>query len=173
MAKNLVYRNSDLQNRVQSLSATYGAGVPVISLDGKPAVTVTASGDHTRTDSTSFAPLTISGIPDGGVGLVGKELFQADCAMCHGMNADGAPPITKSLLIQNYEDPKTYERLRAVIANGSPNTPEMPPFAKERGGPLNSAEIDSLIRFLKYQSNLDKTGQLERTPKVEEEPEDE
>ena len=77
MAKNLVYRNNDLKNRVQTLSATYGAGVPVISLDSKPAVTVTASGDHTRSDSTSFPPLTISGIPDGGVGLTGKEVTLA------------------------------------------------------------------------------------------------
>jgi len=77
MATNLVYRNTDSKNRVQVLSATHGAGEPVISLDGKPAVTVTASGDHTRSDSTSFPPYTVSGIPDGGVGLVGKEVTLA------------------------------------------------------------------------------------------------
>jgi len=77
MATNLVYRNGDLKDRVQVLAATHGAGEPIISLDGKPAVTVTASGDHTRSDSTSFPPYTVSGIPDGGVGLVGKEVTLA------------------------------------------------------------------------------------------------
>ena len=77
MAKNLVYRNTDAYNRVEVLAATYGSGAPVLSLGGKPAVTVTASGDHTRSDATSFPPFTISGIPDGGVGLVGKEVTLA------------------------------------------------------------------------------------------------
>lgn len=77
MATNLVYRNTDAKNRVQVLAATYGPGVPVVSLDGLAAVTVTASGDHVSTDSTSFPPYTISGIPDGGVGLEGKEVTLA------------------------------------------------------------------------------------------------
>lgn len=77
MAKNLVYRNTDSQNRVETLGATYQAGVPVLSLGGKPAVTVTASGDATTTDSTSFPPYTISGIPNGGVGLTGKQVTLA------------------------------------------------------------------------------------------------
>lgn len=74
MATNLVYRNTDSKNRVQTLAATYDSGVPVISLDGLPAVTLTASGDHTTSDATSYPPYTISGIPDGGVGLVGKQV---------------------------------------------------------------------------------------------------
>ena len=77
MATNLVYRNTDSQNRVEVLAATYQAGVPVISLGAEPAVTVTASGDATRTESTFYAPLTISGIPNGGVGLEGKEVTLA------------------------------------------------------------------------------------------------
>lgn len=77
MATNLVYRNADAYNRVETLGATYQAGVPVLSLGGKPAVTVTASGDATITDSTSFPPYTISGIPNGGVGLVGKQVTLA------------------------------------------------------------------------------------------------
>lgn len=77
MATNLVYRNIDSLNRVETLAATHGPGVAVLSLGGQPAVTITASGDHTRTDSTSFPPYTISGIPDGGVGLVGKQVTLA------------------------------------------------------------------------------------------------
>lgn len=77
MSKNLVYRNTDSLNRVEALAATHGPGEPVLSLGGKPAVTITASGDHTTTDTTSFPPYTISGIPDGGVGLVGKQVTLA------------------------------------------------------------------------------------------------
>lgn len=77
MATNLVYRNTDAKNRVQTLAATYQAGVPVISLDSLPAVTVTASGDATTSDAVSFPPYTISGILNGGVGLVGKQVTLA------------------------------------------------------------------------------------------------
>lgn len=77
MAKNLVYRNTDALNRVEALAATHPAGKAVLSLGGQPAVTVTASGDSVTTDSTSFPPYTISGIPNGGVGLVGKEVTLA------------------------------------------------------------------------------------------------
>lgn len=77
MAKNLVYRNTDALNRVEVLAATYPSGKAVLSLGGQPAVTLTASGDSTTTDTTSFPGLTISGIPNGGVGLVGKEVTLA------------------------------------------------------------------------------------------------
>lgn len=77
MATNLVYRNTDSQNRVETLAATYQPGRPVLSLAGEAAVTVTASGDATISDTTSFPPYTISGIPNGGVGLVGKEVTLA------------------------------------------------------------------------------------------------
>lgn len=77
MATNLVYRNTDSQNRVETLAATYQSGVPVLTLAGNPAVTVTASGDATTSDATSFPPYTISGIPNGGVGLTGKQVTLA------------------------------------------------------------------------------------------------
>lgn len=77
MATNLVYRNTDSQNRVEALAATYQPGRPAISLAGEAVVTVTASGDATITDSTSFPPYTVSGIPNGGVGLVGKQVTLA------------------------------------------------------------------------------------------------
>lgn len=77
MATNLVYRNTDSKNRVQVLAATYGPGEPVISLDSLPAVTVTGSGDYTTSEASFYAPMTVSGIPAGGVGLVGKQVTLA------------------------------------------------------------------------------------------------
>lgn len=76
MATNLVYKNDNKQNRVETLSATYGPGVPVISLSGAPAVTVTGSGDYTKSETIPGGG-TISGIPAGGAGLTGKQVTLA------------------------------------------------------------------------------------------------
>lgn len=77
MATNLVYRNIDSKNRVEVFGTTIQSGEPLVALSGRPSVSVTASGDSTTTDSTSFVPYTISGIPNGGVGLEGKEVTLA------------------------------------------------------------------------------------------------
>lgn len=76
MAKNLVYRNDNKKNRVEVLSATYAPGVPVVSLSGAPAVTITGSGDYTKSEVIQGVG-TLSGIPAGGVGLEGKEVTLA------------------------------------------------------------------------------------------------
>lgn len=76
MATNLVYRNDNAQNRVETLSATFAPGKPVRSLAGKPAVTITGSGDYTKTEVITGVG-TLSGIPAGGQGLVGKQVTLA------------------------------------------------------------------------------------------------
>lgn len=76
MATNLVYRNTDAKNRVEVLAATHAPGTPVLSLSGAPAVTVTGSGDYTRSETFPGVG-TLSGIPAGGVGLEGKEVTLA------------------------------------------------------------------------------------------------
>lgn len=76
MAKNLVYRNTDSQNRVNTLAATYQSGQAVYALDGSPAVTVTASGDATTSEVIPGVG-TLSGVANGGVGLVGKQVTLA------------------------------------------------------------------------------------------------
>lgn len=76
MATNLVYRNTDSLNRVQDLGATLAPGVAVISLDGKPAVTVTASADYVKSEVIPGVG-TLSGIPAGGVGLKEQEVTLA------------------------------------------------------------------------------------------------
>ena len=76
MATNLVYMGHPADNRVETLGATYGSGVPVLSLGGLPAVTLTGSGDYTKTEVIPGVG-TLSGIPAGGVGLSGKEVTLA------------------------------------------------------------------------------------------------
>lgn len=76
MALNLVYRNTDSQNRVEDLGKTLAPGKPAVSKAGLPVVTVTGSGDYTVSE-TGFGGVTISGIPAGGVGLRGQEVTLA------------------------------------------------------------------------------------------------
>ena len=73
MATNLVYKGDDKRNRVETLPATHGSGEPVLSLGGEPAVTLTGSGDYTRSETIAGVG-TLSGIPAGGIGLTGKEV---------------------------------------------------------------------------------------------------
>lgn len=75
MALNLVYRNTDSQNRVEDLGKTLAPGVPVLSKAGLAANTVTGSGDYTV--SETVFQYTVSGIPAGGVGLRGQEVTLA------------------------------------------------------------------------------------------------
>lgn len=76
MATNLVYMGTPADNRVETLAATHAPGVPVISLGGLPAVTLTGSGDYTKSETIAGYG-TLSGIPAGGVGLSGKEVTLA------------------------------------------------------------------------------------------------
>lgn len=73
MAKNLVYKNDNKQNRVVVLAATHGSGEPVIAPSGAPAITVTGSGDYTESEVIPGVG-TLTGVSKGGVGLTGKEV---------------------------------------------------------------------------------------------------
>ena len=76
MALNLVYRNTDSQNRVEDLGKTLAPGAPAISKAGLPVVAVTGSGDYTISEVIPGVG-TVSGIPAGGVGLRGQEVTLA------------------------------------------------------------------------------------------------
>lgn len=106
-----------------------------------------------------------------GKGKTGKALFQADCAMCHGVNAQGNHSAGPSLLNGNYADEAAAAQARRIIAEGSPHSPQMPPFSKAQGGPLSDDEINSLVVFLKTQQMKHKMGLLNQpsTEEVEDE----
>lgn len=76
MALNLVYRNTDSQNRVEDLGKTLAPGVPAISKAGLPVVTITGSADYVVSEVIPGLG-TLSGIPRGGVGLRGQEVTLA------------------------------------------------------------------------------------------------
>jgi mono/diheme cytochrome c family protein len=105
---------------------------------------------------------------DRGKGKTGQALFQADCAMCHGLNGQGTKNSGPSLLTGDYEKPEVLAHVQRVIAEGSPQSPQMPPFSRKLGGPLNDDEIDSLVQFLKFQSLQNKMGLLGKDAAEEE-----
>jgi len=93
-----------------------------------------------------------------GQGRTGRDLFLADCAMCHGFDAQGVtkPSLIGPSLLGPYENPFFKSHIRNVISQGSKTHPSMPGFLKANGGPLSQSQIDSIIVFLKNQSNLEK-----------------
>jgi len=71
MANNVVFAHTEGLTEFWTLAATTGSGVPVVSINDQPAITLTGTGDFVK--SEALGPYTISGIPAGGVGLAAKE----------------------------------------------------------------------------------------------------
>jgi mono/diheme cytochrome c family protein len=85
-----------------------------------------------------------------GIGKMGEELFIADCGMCHGLQAEGG--VAPRLNNVDMQNPMTRQYVEDVIRNGSKLNPSMPPYAKAKGGPLDDAQIESLLTYLTYLS---------------------
>ncbi len=83
---------------------------------------------------------------DRGVGLAGKELFEADCAMCHGEDAKGA--VGGALVYGDFDNPAYRKHINDVICYGSKTHRSMPGFLDRSGGPLIREQVDSLIDYL-------------------------
>ncbi len=84
-----------------------------------------------------------------------KNLYQIDCAMCHGDNGDGKTDIVKSmgLTIPDFTDPKTMTGkmdgdLFNTIRNGKD---KMPP---EAAGRANDTMVWNLILYIRNMSKL-------------------
>lgn len=93
---------------------------------------------------------------DKGVGLAGKDLYEADCAMCHGKDAKGA--VGGALIYGDYSNEKYVEHIRQVISYGSKTHASMPGFHNEAGGPLIQEQIDSLVDYLKKLSEKERAA---------------
>jgi len=82
-----------------------------------------------------------------GIGKIGKELYDADCAICHGDVKDHKPhgPIDKNTAVKYTDD-----ELVNYIKNGSTTNPTMMPgFHKDAGGPLTTDEIMTLLAYIR------------------------
>jgi mono/diheme cytochrome c family protein len=80
---------------------------------------------------------------DTSKGKMGKELYIAACGICH----DARPRATMVTDLRNLKHPTDYAFWKQIVAEGKPKT-MMPAFAVAHGGPLSSAQIDSLAKFL-------------------------
>ena len=127
---------------------------PVVTLDLKMFVL----NPHTGLDANSKANIftdrrcAVCHV-DRGTGHKGMDLYNADCAMCHGPKAEGAvgPP-----LIGPYDDKAYLEHMVAVTSLGSKTRATMPGFLLTAGGPLSLDEISSIVEYLRRLSRLQK-----------------
>ncbi len=85
-----------------------------------------------------------------GKGLMGEDLFFADCVMCHQFKPKPAHVMGGPLAPRNYHDPKVVEYIKRATSYGTSHA--MPGFLDQAGGPLTEKQIDSIIEFLKNYS---------------------
>lgn len=79
-----------------------------------------------------------------GDAIAGKQVYAADCQMCHQASRAGNPPIIPSLL--DIISRVGQEHVRDVVMNGVPEgRPPMPAY----GDRLSPTEIDNLIAYLR------------------------
>ena len=72
----------------------------------------------------------------------GRQVFQADCAMCHGSDASGMMGMHPSL--RGAVDRLTREGVEVTIRNGRDTDPPMPPFE----GRLTDREIEQVTAYI-------------------------
>lgn len=78
-----------------------------------------------------------------GAGKLGQDLFAASCGICH--EAEHRATMVPDLRhLKVATDEKYWDNW---IRHGKPNS-LMPAFEKKQGGPLNEAQINSLVTFL-------------------------
>lgn len=80
-----------------------------------------------------------------GINKFGRDLYNADCAMCHGPKAEGA---VGPALFGPYENPAFAQAMTQTASFGSKTHRSMPGFLIEAGGPLSKKQIDSVMAYL-------------------------
>lgn len=85
---------------------------------------------------------------DQGKGMMGDDLFFADCVMCHQPEPPKHKSVGGSLTPRNYGDPAVVQAVKRATCYGT-QSGAMPGFLDKVGGPLTEAQIDSIIEYLK------------------------
>lgn len=88
--------------------------------------------------------ITAVAYAQGGDITRGSQIFDANCAVCHGDQGQGRVGINLS---QSFPaiDPKAFAR--AAIEQGVPGT-AMPAWSQKHGGPLTDQEIEDVVAFV-------------------------
>ncbi len=79
-----------------------------------------------------------------GMGLSGERLFDASCSMCHRSKDDAYSPGPPEEVLRTF----AADILEKGIQEGVPGT-SMPGFGKSAGGPLDEAQVQSLVNFIR------------------------
>ncbi|MBW3561909.1 MAG: c-type cytochrome [Actinobacteria bacterium] len=88
---------------------------------------------------TVMAPA--SATQDAGVDA-GRQIFESNCAMCHGSDASGMMGMHPSL--RGAVERLTREGVEVTVRNGRDTNPPMPPFE----GHLTDREIEQVIAYI-------------------------
>jgi mono/diheme cytochrome c family protein/rhodanese-related sulfurtransferase len=100
-----------------------------------------------------------------------STLYTKYCALCHGKDrqgyaADNAPSLrSHSLLATTIEPRASYNFLAHTVEYGRSGT-AMGPYAKNQGGPLDGADIELLIRWLREAAGVKKPVKLALEPVI-------
>lgn len=100
-----------------------------------------------------------------------SHLYKKYCALCHGNDrqgyaADNAPSLrSHSLLATTIEPRAGYNYLLNTIKYGRAGT-AMGPYAKSQGGPLDGADIELLLRWLREKAGVKKPVKLDLEPVI-------
>ena len=78
-------------------------------------------------------------VPAAEKGSPGAQVYQSQCAMCHGINRAGSPPAFPSLV--GVEKRLNAGQIRERIGHGGGRMPALPN--------LNAAQIDALLAYLR------------------------
>ena len=140
---------------VAACAAGCNAGSAKPKVEARGSAAGSASGPASGAAAGSGAPAGSlgSGAPTVAelAGLPGKRLYVALCQPCHGADAKGyAADHAPSLVNPTFLESATDDFLHRSIAGGRPGT-SMAAYGKGRGGPLDDAAVDRLVRYLRDQ----------------------
>ncbi len=87
----------------------------------------------------------------------GYNLYQANCARCHGEQGEGGigPVLNDQVKLYQHLSPEYLERVLDVGGRyvcGNPNS-QMPVWSDRNGGPLNYRQIEEIIAFIRAPSD--------------------
>ena len=84
----------------------------------------------------------------------GRELYGQLCAQCHGKALEGyAADHAPSLINPTFLESVTDDYLSKSITTGRPGT-SMAAYSKQLGGPLDPAQIERIVRFIRERGNV-------------------
>lgn len=147
----------------QYCAACHGQAVPAASNVAQARELIARGGAHETmpvwgdllTDEQIDALVAYTLDAAGGKSLVrGQQLYQQNCATCHGgfgeggLNPTRAGDVIAPISTREYLSTRDDRTLQAIIARGQPNF-GMSPFGTTFGGPLDDDDVGALVAFIR------------------------